>query len=95
MLTLWNTRQEIDRITAWGAFQKDRKEPDKDFDEYDLLHLPFTESRKSAYELSHRVMCHKLSNNTPSEYMFLYEQLPIIELYKYAAIGLAIHHVNK
>lgn len=95
MRTLWRTRKEVDRITSWGAFHKDKKESEKGFDEYDLLHLPFTESKKSAYRLTNKVMCYTLSNSDALQFKYLYEEMPIIELYEFYAIKLSIHHVTK
>lgn len=92
----WNIQDEIQSILRWGCFQdsEDGEKKEKDFDAYDLLH-GMRAKREAAYYLGNRILCQKLCNNTPSEYEYLYNTMEIIELYKYAAVGLANYHVSK
>jgi hypothetical protein len=91
-------------MLTWLCFQETEEEKERrekreyergKIDAFDLLYNPMTGQKESAYYMKNRLMCQKLCNNSSREYTFLYEEMPILEMYKYAAIGLANYHITK
>lgn len=73
----------------------EKEKPKKDYDEFDLLYNPMKGKRHSAFKYNYRILCQKIAGKDVFQYEHFYNNVPIIKLYEYAAIEMAIYNVSK